>query len=180
MTLLGKFVNSVHAKDMDFLPTMPPSYRKHYKLKNAKDKTSTEMDFFSKHYKIFNNTIFDSAGIGQYLGGTNEEFKPKGSNSTIGFINSDSVMDVSVFTYEWRRDAAERLVLFAVFEPPGATGGDSIDEIRVNNIHVHCKHTDEFYSLRKLKTCNSFIKSDYFSPEQKKILLKLHNLECYS
>ena len=176
MTLLGKFVNSQYSEYLDYLPSMPLLYTKQYKLNNSKDKSDKDINSFSKHYNIFNKTIFDAAAIGQYIGGTNEEFKPKGSNSTIGYVNPYSVMDARRFTYEWRRDTEKRLVLYAIFKRTNSI--DAVDMIRVNNIHVHCKYTEEFYSLREPKNCMTFTKSNYYSSEQKQILMTLHNFEC--
>jgi len=83
-----------------------------------------------ENYDKFNNTIFDAAALGIYLGGMD----PHHTHGVIikGLKWHHSLLDYSIYKYEWRLDEQERNVPF-VFNT------DNNMWIKINNLHIHSK-----------------------------------------
>ena len=83
--------------------------------------------------------VFDAAAFGQYLGGADQRNSPATHDQGPGFINESCVVDPSKLTFEWHRDAQQRLVPWCVYD-------QSIFYPLVN-LHIHCKDLAQFASV---------------------------------
>lgn len=80
-------------------------------------------------YHMYDNTIFDSAGLGIYLGGV-DPFHTNGIIMT-GLRSLWSAIDYSGYKFEWKMDNNGRNI-------PYVTGDQGT--IRINNLHIHSKN----------------------------------------
>jgi len=81
------------------------------------------------NYYLYNNTVFDSAGLGIYLGGV-DPFHTNGLILT-GLRSVWSAIDYTPYQFEWKEDEQGRNI-------PYVTGELGI--IRINNLHIHSKN----------------------------------------
>jgi hypothetical protein len=82
-----------------------------------------------EHYGIYNNTIFDGAGLGIFIGGM-DPYHTRGIIEKWKHRPCLYDIDYTVYKYEWRKDEQGRNIPY-VF-----TG---IEWIRINNLHIHSK-----------------------------------------
>lgn len=134
MVFLSEFKDKHHKTYIDHLPIVNTSYTNYYPLMTPEKVTTSHPNFYTNHFSEF-NSIFDAAAIGQYLGGID----PIHGALKIGFINESCLFNPSYFTYEWEADEEGRLVPFALFKS---------QRIRINNLHIHSKNTQGFYSIK--------------------------------
>ena len=79
-------------------------------------------------YHMYDNTVFDSAGLGIYLGGV-DPFHTNGIIMT-GLRSIWSAIDYSGYKFEWKMDSNGRNI-------PYVTGDQGT--VRINNLHIHSK-----------------------------------------
>lgn len=119
---------------LEYLPVLPEDYINTFSLTNLNQHyTSTHPKTYCTLFKDF-NSIFDAAALGQYIGGgdgRNGECGP-------GFINESALYNPSYFTYEFIEDSMGRKVPFAVLHGK---------KTQINNLHIHSKNLQAFYSL---------------------------------
>lgn len=82
-----------------------------------------------KKYNIYNNTIFDGAGLGIFIGGM-DPYHTRGIIEKWKHHPCLYDIDYTVYKYEWRKDEQGRNIPY-VF-----TG---VEWIRINNLHIHSK-----------------------------------------
>lgn len=75
--------------------------------------------------------IFDASAIGQYLGGIDPFYTY--NHDTRGFMNPSCRVDYRKYKFHWKFDKNENLWY------PILWVNDLKKEIKINNIHVHCK-----------------------------------------
>ena len=99
--------------------------------------SATILNVVHDNYDKFNNSIFDAAALGIYLGGMD----PHHTNGVIvkGQKWHHSLLDYTIYKYEWRVDEQERKVPF-VFNT------DSNTWIKINNLHIHSKQLTDCLS----------------------------------
>ena len=115
-------------------------YHKHSKLVDTlpiyvhpKNKKETVKYMVSHHFPKY-NMIFDTAAIGQYLGGVDPRNDPRGKMGK-GFVNETCVINYSKNKFSWKDDEKGRKV-------PWIHVGDA--EYPVINLHIHCKDLARF------------------------------------
>ncbi len=88
------------------------------------------------NYDKYNNTIFDSAAIGIYLGGMD----PHHTNGVIkyGLHWGGTLIDYTTYKYEWKLDEKNRKI-------PYIWNGEKW--LRINNLHVHSKYLKHCFSV---------------------------------
>jgi hypothetical protein len=81
-----------------------------------------------ERYHCYQNSVFDSAGLGIYFGGID----PIHTNGMImtGLRSIWSAIDYTPNRFEWKKDEEERLIPYVVLENQW---------IRINNLHIHSK-----------------------------------------
>ena len=104
------------------------------RIRRGRGQRAHEPQLYWQHIDEF-KSIFDAAGIGQYIGGTDPRNR---DTDSVGFVNEASVFVVSRAKYEWIRDEKGRFILYAYFRN---------EKIKINNLHCHSKRLYEFYSL---------------------------------
>lgn len=134
METLAGFKSIKLGKYIDHLPIVHPIYVEKHPMISSLGHTTKKKENYSKHFAQF-LSIFDGAAIGQYLGGID----PRNAISTIGFINESCLFNPSHFQYTWEEDEEGRLIPLAIFEG---------EKIKINNLHIHSKNLDIFYSYR--------------------------------
>jgi FkbM family methyltransferase len=87
-------------------------------------------------FELYNNSIFDSAGIGVYIGGAD----PKHTGGVIkkGHKNQWSFIDYTKYQYRWEKDEKERNI-------PYIWNGN--EWLQLNNLHIHSKDLSTYISL---------------------------------
>jgi hypothetical protein len=134
MVVLAEFNNLENGLHIDYLPVIPPEYINKYPLISIRKHRTDFPEHFFKNYGKF-SSIFDAAALGQYLGGGDPRNKhncPPGA-----CINPSCLFNPSYFTFEWQEDSEGRKVPFAIFEGK---------KIKINNLHIHSKNVEPFYS----------------------------------
>jgi hypothetical protein len=88
-------------------------------------------------YENYNNTIFDVAGLGIYLGGM-DPYHTKGI-ITKGLRGLWSFVDYTPYQYDWKKDDQDRKIPY-IWNP--------IDKIwlKINNLHIHSKELKDCLS----------------------------------
>lgn len=122
------FRNKIGSELVKSLPIVSHEYVRKYNLASYRPHDYTNLvDEF--------DSLFDAACFGQYLGGVDPRNKP-GSTS---YVNPHSLVNSALFRYSWERDDRGRLVPFCTCQGK---------KLRLNNLHIHCKRLEEFYSDR--------------------------------
>jgi hypothetical protein len=82
-----------------------------------------------ERYHSFQQSVFDSAGLGIYFGGVD----PIHTNGIImtGLKSIWSAIDYTPYRFEWKKDEEGRLIPYIIHEN---------GLIRINNLHIHSKH----------------------------------------
>jgi hypothetical protein len=132
MVTLASFKSVENGKYMDNLPIIFPNYVEKFPFMSAAQHRTDHPYKFFNNYDRF-HSIFDAAAIGQYLGGVD----PRNGNIPAGFINESCLFNPSFFEFAWQMDPYGRKVPYALFEG---------QKIRINNLHIHCKNLDAFFS----------------------------------
>jgi len=81
-----------------------------------------------QHYERYNNSIFDSAGLGIYFGGI--DTLHTGGLILTGLRSPWSAIDYTKYKYEWMPDEDGRLIPYLINDNKW---------IRINNLHIHSK-----------------------------------------
>ena len=94
----------------------------------------------NKYNKNFNefNSIFDSAAIGQYLGGVDSR---NISGDTRGFVNETCVIKYDVYKFVWIKTNSLYI--------PHIIINDNL--IRINNLHIHSKDLHNFLAINPIE-----------------------------
>ncbi len=121
MTALYEFWE-LNKEDIQILPTHWPS-----------NKIPSET---YQNYYEYNNTIFDSAGLGIYLGGM-DPFHTNGI-ITKGLQSKWSAIDYTPYQYEWKIDENGRKIPYVLYNN---------NWIRINNLHIHSKDLKSCFSI---------------------------------
>ncbi len=88
-------------------------------------------EIYYKNYNKYENSIFDSAPIGIFLGG--QDIYHTGGVIKTGTVSQWSRIKYNVYKYEWRLDDNNRLIPYIYNEE-----GDKW--LRINNLHIHSKN----------------------------------------
>lgn len=135
MEYIAQFKKFAYKKFIDHLPITLPSYTATHPFQSLTGRKTKQKQLYYNHFDLF-NSIFDGAALGQYLGGID----PRNDVSKPGFINESCLFNPSHFTFEMQPDSAGRLVPYALFQG---------QRIRINNLHIHSKNLEAFFSLAK-------------------------------
>ena len=111
-----------------------PQYTQEHGLVSRHGHRTETSETFSCNIDLF-KSLFDGAAIGQYLGGEDPRNGPNGS----GFVNESCLFHADRLQYEWQQDSEGRWIPFARYQQ---------QLWQVNNLHIHSKRLDPFYSLR--------------------------------
>ncbi|MDE3045944.1 MAG: hypothetical protein KGJ02_04800 [Verrucomicrobiota bacterium] len=128
MEWIGRFINYKHKIYIDTLPVLFPNYRITVGLRFCE----VSDDRFSNYFEAF-DSLFDAAAMGQYLGGES----PVHNTPVPGYVNPVSAYVSSHFTFEWEVDSEGRRIPFILFQG---------QKKRINNLHIHSKNLQLFYS----------------------------------
>jgi hypothetical protein len=115
------------------LPIIMEDYTADHPLVNALGSRVRNPSDYCQQAK-YNQSIFDAAAIGQFLGGGDLSHHP---NTLPGFINESCVFNPSLLNYIWELDAFGRRVPYAVYKNK---------KYRINNLHIHSKQLHLFKS----------------------------------
>ena len=133
MEFLAKF-RQQSGQYIDTLPIIMPAYAEDHPLESTYHHKANNPETFFHHANLF-ASLFDAAAIGQYLGGID----PNNGPSQPGFINESCVFQPNRLQFEWLQDEAGRWIPFANYRD---------QQWRINNLHIHSKQLQPFYSLR--------------------------------
>jgi hypothetical protein len=89
-----------------------------------------------ENFKEFNNTIFDAAAMGIYLGGI-DPFHTGGQFKKFTKWWA-SAIDYTIYNFDWREDSEGRKIPYIKTE--------NNDWLKINNLHVHSKRLEECLS----------------------------------
>ena len=94
----------------------------------------------NKYNKNFNefNSIFDTAAIGQYLGGVDSR---NISGDTRGFVNETCVIKYDVYKFVWIKTNSLYIPHIIINE----------NFIRINNLHIHSKDLHNFLAINPIE-----------------------------
>ena len=94
----------------------------------------------NKYNKNFNefNSIFDTAAIGQYLGGVDSR---NISGDTRGFVNETCVIKYNIYKFVWIKTNSLYI--------PHIIINDNL--IRINNLHIHSKDLHNFLAINPIE-----------------------------
>ena len=94
----------------------------------------------NKYNKNFNefNSIFDTAAIGQYLGGVDSR---NISGDTRGFVNETCVIKYDVYKFVWIKTNSLYIPHIIINE----------NLIRINNLHIHSKDLHNFLAINPIE-----------------------------
>lgn len=134
MDFLASFKNVEDGAYIDHLPIIGPSYAYDHELKSEHNHRVSHPRLYFNHFDEF-RSVFDAAALGQYLGGED----PRNGQKGPGFINESCVFNPSFFRIEWECDELERLVPLIFYKG---------ERWPINNLHIHCKKLELFYSRR--------------------------------
>ena len=123
-------------KYIDFLPTVPSEYVESCAMNPLRGPKTKKKESYCNHFDEI-ISVFDTQAIGQYLGG--QDHRNHG-NSFPGQINRLTNYIASDFNFEWILDNQQRAIPYMIFKGR---------KYRINNIHVHSKDLEDFYSLDK-------------------------------
>lgn len=84
----------------------------------------------SENFKMFNNSVFDGASAGQYIGGTQSD--PPGWAGNHHYLGVD--LKAKKYAFTWKKENNIRI--------PFMVQGKKT--FRVNNLHIHCKRLGDF------------------------------------
>ena len=126
MTILGQFSCK---DDNRYMASLPIVHREYIEKEEFE---SVNPDRFSNNVDQF-NSIFDSAYLGQYLGGVDASV----IDVTFGYVNPHCVIKSSKLKFSWKKDSRGRKVPFASY------GGKVL---KINNLHIHSKRLQDFSS----------------------------------
>ncbi len=132
MQLLAAYRKKRNPQKIDLLPVISDEYVKKFPLKSQSGEKAKKAECFFNYIEEF-ASIFDAAAIGQFLGGND----PIHANAHVGFINESALYDPSLFNIVWEKDEKERMVPYAQWDDK---------KYRINNLHVHSKKLDKFFS----------------------------------
>ncbi len=131
MEVLGLYKKQYPTKIKN-LPIIPSSYSESYPLVSASGCKTQNAAAYSTNIDKF-HSVFDAAAIGQYLGGTD----PRNGPSSPGFINERCLFNPANFSYDLQTDVYGRLIPYLLFNGT---------KYRINNLHIHSKHVNQFLS----------------------------------
>ncbi len=135
MMFLARFHNIFQGRYIDSLPVIMPQYTQERELKSAHGGHRTDNPtLFHRNIDLF-SSLFDAAALGQYLGGQD----PRNGPCEFGFVNESSLFQTNLLEFEWQQDQAGRWIPFAKYQG---------QLWKINNLHIHSKQLDQFYSLR--------------------------------
>lgn len=120
----------------DSLPVIPPEYT-NTKMNLLTQKKHVNLNLFSKYYCSF-NYLFDAAALGQFIGGTDSR-NSDNKDSTIGFVNTDAIYNISDFKFFWYENEG-------LFYPKVEFNGKIYPLL---NLHIHSKNLHLYMSNRK-------------------------------
>lgn len=86
---------------------------------------------YNKNFKLFNNSIFDAAAMGQYLGGIGTIHAPGDSS---GFVSKDCIIKYNKYTFHWIKKGDDYFPYINI----------NNKFIAINNLHIHSKNLREF------------------------------------
>lgn len=132
MEIFQEFKNLYHRLYIDHLPILIPEYCLDHKLKNDRNGTTNHPEYYTQYFGDF-RSVFDAAAIGQYLGG----ISPRNGPATPGFVNESCLFNPSFFSFKWKRDGEKRWVPFMGYKNL---------ECPINNLHIHSKNLERFFS----------------------------------
>ncbi len=132
MEMFQEFKNQHYQFYIDHLPIINPQYEQDHGLKNALNATAEHPEMYFRFFEDF-QSIFDAAAIGQYLGG----ISPRNGSGPPGFINETCFFNPSYLSFTWKEDFKGRWVPYIIYKNA---------EYRINNLHIHSKNLDNFYS----------------------------------
>jgi hypothetical protein len=121
MSALGIFRNE-YSNSVQILPT-------HWPVENNPKDTYD-------NYEKYNNTLFDAAAMGIYIGGM-DPFHTQGI-ITYGLRSRGTLLDYTGYKYEWKLDEKNRKI------PHIWDGGKWL---RINNLHIHSKDLKHCFSV---------------------------------
>jgi len=121
MTALYEFWE-LNKENIQILPTHWPS-------------NNVPLETYMNYYR-YNDTIFDSAGLGIYLGGM-DPYHTKGV-ITKGLKSIWSAIDYTPYQYDWKIDEKGRKIPYILYNNKW---------IRINNLHIHSKDLQSCFSI---------------------------------
>jgi hypothetical protein len=134
MLFLARFHNLFQGRYIDSLPIIMPQYAQEHGLRSRHNHSTDTPELFYRNIDLF-ESLFDGAAIGQYLGGED----PRNGSCGAGFVNESCLFHADRLKYEWQQDSAGRWVPFGKYQ--GKLW-------KINNLHIHSKKLNPFYSLR--------------------------------
>jgi hypothetical protein len=132
MQVLAEYSRCFGALYANQLPIILKEYVERNELVSPCGYRAQNKNDFCKNIDAF-NSIFDAAALGQYLGGID----PRNGPSAPGFINESCVFNPALLSYTWKEDEKGRKIPFASYQGR---------ELRMNNLHIHCKNLAQFLS----------------------------------
>jgi hypothetical protein len=151
MVLLAEAQRRLSPKGLGALPVLPPFHSA--PLVNQSGVRASEPALFTQN-ALQLEIVFDAAAIGQYLGGPDprnfqakrrrwyhvfkKRKKPPVRWPGPGFVNPDCLYSPALYSYEWRLDAASRLVPYMLQDQAS---------IPIANLHIHSKNLAAFSSV---------------------------------
>lgn len=90
-----------------------------------------------RNYDKYNDSIFDAAGLGIYIGGL-DPYHTKGILKK-GLKSEWSIIDYTNYKYEWKADPHGRNIPYVYSE-------ERKKWLRINNLHVHSKQLSDCFS----------------------------------
>ena len=123
------------------LPTLMPDYSLylHKRKSRFSPDNATPLSFLSKNSSLFQNFIFDAAGLGIYINGNDERFSKGLITKT---IHSRSLFNPQLFTYFWGKDLKKRPAPYIAYLKKN---------YRVINLHFHSKKPEEYTSFSTIR-----------------------------
>jgi hypothetical protein len=97
----------------------------------------TVINKYNKNFNEF-NSIFDTAAIGQYLGGVDSR---NISGDTRGFVNETCIIKYDVYKFVWIKTNSLYI--------PHIIINDNL--IRINNLHIHSKDLYKFLAINPIE-----------------------------
>lgn len=132
MAIIAEYKNVYGSDYVTPLPLIMPEYADKHSLESTAGHKAQDKTYYYRNFEFF-HSIFDAAALGQYLGGVS----PLNAVPQPGFINESCVFNPAHFLYVWKKDEAQRLVPYVIFE----------DKMyRINNLHIHSKQLEKFQS----------------------------------
>lgn len=134
MGFIGSFMETYRGKFVESLPVLMGEYGEDRPLRSRHAHYAGSDEMYSYQLDQF-HSLFDGLALGIFLGGVNLNHA-EGVRGP-GYVDKQCIFDPTFFSFAWENDEEGRAIPVAMYKEK---------KWPINNLHIHCKRLELFYS----------------------------------